>query len=168
MRLNWKKTAGVIVIACALMLVGAIVGFSQGPPHGGGFHGGPEGPGGRHDHMEHLARELNLTDDQKAQIKKLMESFEESTKSLREQLRSLHESEADPMTGAQFDEAAVRKAAQARANIQVEMEVAHARLMSQIYNLLTTEQKAKLAELHQQMEQRHEQWESQHPHPSNE
>ena len=168
MRLNWKKM-GVIVIAGALLLMAAIVGFSQGPHGGhgggpGGFHGGPGGP---HDGFEHMAQALNLTDEQKAQAKKIMDSFEESTKSLRDQLRSLHESEPDPMSGAAFDEAAVRKAAQARANVQVELEVAHARVASQIYSLLTPEQKTKLAELHQQMEQRHQEWESQHPHPGN-
>ena len=64
---------------------------------------------------------------------------------------------------AAFDEAAVRKAAQARAGIEVELEVAHARAMSQIFSVLTAEQKAKLAEIHQQMEQRRQEWESQHP-----
>src|SRR5207248_146685 len=98
MRLNWKKM-GVIVIAGALLLMAAIVGFSQGPHGGhgggpGGFHGGPGGP---HD----------------------------------------------------------------------ELEVANAREASQIHSLLTPEQKTKLAELHQQMEQRHQEWESQHPHPGN-
>ncbi|HMF57702.1 MAG TPA: Spy/CpxP family protein refolding chaperone [Pyrinomonadaceae bacterium] len=171
MRLNWKKAGVAAAIAGALLLAMAIVAFSQGhqgPPPGGGpggFHGGPGG--GPHDMLGHLSRELNLTDDQKAQVKKLVDSFEESTKALHEQLRALHESEPDPMSGAAFDEAAVRKAAQERAQIQVEMEVAHARLASQIYSVLTAEQKAKLAEMHQQMEQRRQQWESQHPRPAN-
>jgi Spy/CpxP family protein refolding chaperone len=101
-----------------------------------------------------LARDLNLSDEQKTQIKKITDSFEESTKALRDQLRTLHESEPDPLNGGTFDEAAVRAAAQARANVQVELEVAHARLMTQVFAVLTTEQKAQLAAKRQEFERR--------------
>lgn len=42
----------------------------------------------------------------------------------------------------------------ARAALQVELEVARARAQSQVYAVLTAEQKAKLAGLRQQFEQR--------------
>jgi Spy/CpxP family protein refolding chaperone len=157
MRLNWKKTSGVALTVGALLLM-AVVGFSQhggpqGPPPPGGGRGGPGGPGG--DLLGHLSREVNLTDEQKAQIKKIMDSAEESTKALREQMRTLHESQPDPLNGGTFDEAAVRAAAQARANVQVELEVAHARVMSQVLAVLTAEQKAQLSEKRKQFEERH-------------
>lgn len=159
MRLNGKKLGGVVA-ACALVLALALTALSQqgrpqGPPPGG-FHGGPGGPHGHGPRGGGIpfARELDLTDEQKAQIEKLTQGFHEGTKSLHEQMRALHEGGADPLAGGAFDEAAVRKAAQARAAIQVELEVAHARLMSQIAAVLTTEQKAKLAERRQQFEQR--------------
>lgn len=158
MRLSLKKTSGVVAIAGALMLAMTVAVFSQqegrppGPPPGGGFRGGPGFPG--RDGLGPLARDLNLTDDQKAQIKKITASFEESTKALRDQLRKLHESEPDPLSGAAFDEAAVRAAAEARAGVQVDLEVARARMMSQIFAVLTTEQKAQLATRRQQFEQR--------------
>jgi Spy/CpxP family protein refolding chaperone len=160
MKLNVKKISGVASLTAALLLT-AVVGFSQhgGPPPQGpppGRHGGPGGggPGGRDGLLGHLSRELNLTDEQKAQIKKIQEGFEESTKALREQMRSLHESQPDPLAGGAFDEAAVRTAAQARANVQVEMEVAHARMMSQVLAVLTAEQKAQLAAKRQEFERR--------------
>ncbi|MEA2173867.1 MAG: motif family protein [Blastocatellia bacterium] len=154
MKLNWKKMSGVIAIVGVLLLALAMVAFSQdGPPRGGRgeFHGGPGGP---RDGLGPLGRDLNLTDDQKAQIKKIQESFEESTKTLREQARAQHESQPDPLSGGAFDEAAVRAAAEAHAKIQVELEVAHARMMSQIFAVLTTEQKTKLAAKRQEFEQR--------------
>lgn len=166
MRVNRKRLSAATVIAAALLLMMAVVGFSQGPPGGRpggperGFHGGPGGP--PRDGLGPLARDLNLTDDQKAQIKKINESFEESTKALREQMRTLHENGPDPLSGAAFDEAAVRAAAQARANVQVEMEVAHARMMSQIFAVLTPEQKTQLAAKRQEFEQRHREREAQH------
>lgn len=157
MRLNWKKMSGVVAIVGALMLTMAVVVFSQGPqdrpqgPPPGGFRGGPGGPP---DGLGPLARDLNLTDAQKAQIKKIQDSTAESTKALREQLRTLHESEPDLLNGAAFDEAAVRAAAEAKAKVLVELEVAHARAMSQIFALLTTEQKTQLAAKRAEFEQR--------------
>lgn len=166
MRLNLKRTSGVLAIVGALLIAMGVVAFSQeggrpqGPPPGpppGGFRGGPHGlggPGGPRDMLAHFIRELNLTDEQQAQVKKLVEGFEQSTKELRDQMRTMHESQPDPLSGGAFDEAAVRAAAQARANVQVELEVAHVRLMSQIYSLLTPEQKAQLAAKRQEFEQR--------------
>lgn len=155
MKRHLKKISAAVAIVGALLLM-AMVGLSQegrrpqGPPPGGrGFHGGP---GSRDGGMGPL-RDLNLTDDQKAQIEKIRASFEESTKALHEQLRTLHESEPDPMSGAAFDEAAVRAAAEARAKVMVELEVAHARMMSQVSAVLTAEQKAQLAAKRQQFEQ---------------
>ena len=145
MRSNLKRMSIVIAIAGALLLAAVAVGFSQDPqgPPRGGFRGGPGGPGPR-DGLGPFGRELNLTDEQKAQIKKITESFEESTRSLHEQLRTLHEGEADPFSGS-FDEAAVRAAAEARAKVEVELAVSRAKMMSQIGAVLTADQKAQLA-----------------------
>lgn len=158
-----------IAIAGALLLT-AVVEFSQQgrpqgpPPHERGFRGGPGGgpggPGGPRDGLGPL-RDLNLTDAQKAQIEKIKASFEESTKELREQMRSLHESQPDLLTGGTFDEAAVRAAAEARAKVEIEMEVAHARMASQIAAVLTAEQKAQLNERRQQFEQKRQEREAQ-------
>jgi Spy/CpxP family protein refolding chaperone len=156
MKLNWKKTTGVIAVASAALLIATVatVAFShgrgrwQGPPQGEGFRHGPgpwRGLG--------LLYDLNLTDDQKAQIKKITDSFRESDKALFEQLRTLHQSEPDPMSGT-FDEAAVRAAAEARAKIQIELEVSHAKMMSQIAAVLTADQKAQLAAKRQQFERK--------------
>jgi len=151
MKFNWKKSSVVIAVAGALLLTVAVVAFShghrhQGPPREGGFRGG----GGPRDGLGPL-RDLNLTDDQKAQIKKIRDSFEESNKALFDQIHALHGSEPDPMSGT-FDETAVRTAAEARAKIQVELEVSHAKMMSQIAGVLTAEQKAQLAAKRQQFE----------------
>jgi Spy/CpxP family protein refolding chaperone len=151
MKLNWKKSSVIIAVAGALLLTVAAVAFShghrhQGPPRGDGFRG-ERGP---RDGLGPL-RDLNLTADQKTQIKKITDSFEESNKALFDQMRALHGSEPDPATG-NFDEAAVRAAAEARAKIQVEIEVSHAKMMSQIAGLLTAEQKTQLAAKRQQFE----------------
>jgi len=152
MMTKWRKTSIVLAVAGALMVMVAMVAYSQGPPgrqRDGGFRGGPGGPDGPRDGLGPLGRDLNLTDEQKAQIKKISESFAESTRSLHEQLRTLHESEPDPFSGT-FDEAAARAAAEARAKIEVELSVSRAKMMSQIAAVLTSDQKAKLAARRQQ------------------
>ena len=119
---------------------------------GSGFHGGPGGPGGPREFgpFGPFGRELNLTDDQKTQIKNIQDNFRDSNKALFDQMRTLHENQADPLNS-NFDEAAVRSAAEARAKIQVELEVSHAKMMSQILGVLTAEQKAQLQAHHDQM-----------------
>jgi Spy/CpxP family protein refolding chaperone len=161
MRLNWKNTSLIVVFAGALLLALAILGLSQDPPRGDRFPGGRGDPG-QHDGLGPLARDLNLTDDQKSQIKKITDSFAENNKSLHDQLKALHENEPDPFS-ASFDEAAVRAAAEARAKIDVELAVAHAKMMSQIAGVLTTDQKAQLAAKRAQFGQRR----LQHPPSSN-
>ena len=149
-----KFIGGALAVAAALLIT--VVGFArQGGP--GGF-GGPPPPGGPGRHgpggpLGPIARELDLSDAQKAQIKQIEDSFRESAKSLHEQLFKSGGGPLEGLKDGAFDEASVRAAAQARAAIQVELEVAHARMMSQVYALLTAEQKAKLAELRQQFEQ---------------
>jgi protein CpxP len=155
-KLNWKKSAIVAGSGAILLAMTAVVVFSQnppprpdGPPPGGFGHRGPGGPGGPGE-FGPLAG-LNLTDAQKEQIKRIHESFDENTKALRDQMRALRDNDtADPLSG-NFDEAAFRSAAEARAKVQVEMEVQHAKMMTQVVSVLTAEQKTQLAERHEQM-----------------
>ena len=153
MKLNWKKLSIISAISAAILTMTAAVVFSQNPqprPDGptgprGPFGHGPQGPGPRRDFGP--LHGLNLTDAQREQIKQIHESFAEQTKALREQMRTLHESQSDRMTGT-FDEATVRASAEARAKLHVEQEVLHAKIMSQVANVLTPEQRAQMAERH--------------------
>jgi Spy/CpxP family protein refolding chaperone len=166
---NWKRII-VTTIAGAVLLAASVVAFSQrpggspqGPGPGGGFRGGPDGgpqgpprgegfrggPGGPRDGLGPMERDLNLSDDQRSRIRTIQEGFRESEQALHEQMRALSQNQADPF-GAEFNEAAVRLAAEARAKIQVELEVSRARMMSQIGLILTDDQKAQLAARRQQ------------------
>lgn len=162
-----KKIMGGLALAGAFALTG-VVGLAQqtttqGRDGGGeragrewrhkggkGEHGGERGDffGGR------FAEKLNLTDAQKEQMKQIAARYRESTKALREQMRQARGGNDGFMNGGTFNEAAVRSAAQARANAQVELEVSRARMMSEMYNVLTAEQKSQLATERQQREQK--------------
>ena len=157
-----KKIIGAIMLAGTMLLVGAI-GFAQqsqeqnGQERGGRqWHGrGDKGRGGMKGGFGggHFAR-LNLTDAQKQQMEQIAARYHESFKAQRQQGRGGERAGFDAFNGGTFNEAAVRAAAQARANARVEMEVARARMMSEMYNVLTAEQKAQLAQERQQWEQK--------------
>lgn len=164
-----RKIIGGIAIAGALAVTG-IVGFAQqnakqeqGSKQSAGREGRRGGHRGGHGMRGgfmggRFAEKLNLTDAQKEQMKQIATRFHESTKALREQSRGNKDKGFGLFNGGTFDEAAVRAAAQARANKHVEMEVSRARMMSEMYAILTPEQKAQLAAERQQMEQKRQEW----------
>ncbi|HEY0006271.1 MAG TPA: Spy/CpxP family protein refolding chaperone [Pyrinomonadaceae bacterium] len=120
---------------------------------GGGDHRGMKGGFG-----VRFAEKLNLTDAQKEQMKQIAARYRESARAERQQRRGAgragRRSEFGIFNGGTFDENAVRAAAQARANAQVEREVARARMMYEMYNVLTAEQKSQLQAERQQWEQK--------------
>jgi Spy/CpxP family protein refolding chaperone len=115
------------------------------------------GKGGGHDMrggLERFARNLNLSDAQKQQMQQIADRYRESNRSLRQQLRALHQNERGAFGEGVFNESAVRAAAQARANLEVEMAVSRARMMSEMYAVLTPEQKTQLAQEREQWKQK--------------
>jgi len=150
MKLNWKILGFAIINIVVVVAMTAIVvlsqrpGGDQGPGAGGpppdGFRRGP----GPRDGLPDITRNLNLSEEQKTQIAKINANFEASTKELHEQMRALRENEVDPFSPT-FDEAGVRATAEARAKIEVELQVARAKAMSQIGAVLTADQRAQLA-----------------------
>lgn len=167
-----RKIVGGLALAGTMALSG-IVGFAQqGTTQGQGGkdhvgrHGGHKG-GGRGEHKggrgmrggfggKHFAGKLNLTDAQKAQMDQISARYRESAKAQRQQRQGRGDRNGgfDAMNVGTFNEAEVRAAAQARANAHVEMEVQRARMMSEMYAVLTAEQKAQLATERQQREQK--------------
>lgn len=154
-----KKIVGALVLAAGLATTG-VIGFAQQQgAQQGQVEQRVEGKErhGMHDGFGPFARGLNLTDAQKEQMKQIAARYHESNKALREQARAQRGNKHEAFDGT-FNESAVRAAAQARANMQVEMEVSHARMMSEMYALLTSEQKAQLAQQREQMKQKREEW----------
>jgi protein CpxP len=168
-----RKIVGGLALAGTMALSG-IVGFAQqgttqgtqggggkdrgawGRGEGGGHHKGGRGMHGGGGFAGRFGEKLNLTDAQKAQMEQIATRYRESAKAGRQQARGEGRRGGgfDAFNGGTFNEAEVRAAAQARANAQVEREVAHARMMSEMYAVLTAEQKAQLTAERQQREQK--------------
>ena len=173
---------GILVTAAAVVFSQQPQGPPPGPPPGGfrmgqGGPGGPppdgfgfRGPGGPREGFGPgvpgrpggpppqgfgpfgpFGRDLNLSDEQRTTVQKIGESFRESDRALLDQMRTLRESQRELING-EFNEAAVRAAAEARAKIQVELEISHAKMMSQMVSVLTSEQKAQLDARRQEMQ----------------
>ena len=80
-----------------------------GPGGPGGFFGGPDGFGrGGFGGPMALLRQLDLTDDQRAQVRQVMESHRDEQRAIGERVMAAHRAQDDAVTAAQFDEQAVR------------------------------------------------------------
>ena len=108
-----------------------------GPGGRGGRMGGPGGPMGM---LPMLARELNITDAQKAQIKTIADSHREEWKALGDRARTAHEALQQAVTADAVDEGLIRQRSAEVAAVEADMAVARARTHAEVFQLLTPEQ----------------------------
>jgi Spy/CpxP family protein refolding chaperone len=101
--------------------------------------------------LEHMARELNLTDAQKEQVKTIMESAESSSQGTHAKLEEVHKQIEAATANGQFDEAQVRTLASQQAQLEADMMVEHLRAKSKVFAILTAEQRTKAEEMHKRM-----------------
>lgn len=102
-------------------------------------------------------RGLNLTDDQKAKMKQIRQSFAETNKPLREQLRAKRQELRQANEGGTFNEALATQKLTEIAPLQAKLMAARANLHQQMLSVLTPEQKAQLEQSRAQFKQRREQ-----------
>ena len=136
-----------------------------GPGGPGGFFGrggpgGPGGPGGFGGVMG-LLRQLDLTEEQRTQVRQVTESHRDALKAIGDRLQAAHRAENDAVTAAQFDEQLVRAKAADLAAVMADAAVLQAKVHSDVFAVLTPEQQAKAAELKAQRQARAEQFRQQ-------
>jgi Spy/CpxP family protein refolding chaperone len=103
---------------------------------------------GKHGRGGMFGRGLDLTDEQRTQVRTIVEGERAKTATLREQLAANHTATREATKAGRFDEAQIRALAQERANIMTELAVSRARIQASIYNsVLTADQKAKLEQM---------------------
>jgi Spy/CpxP family protein refolding chaperone len=115
--------------------------------HGRGERGGREMGGG-------IFKQLNLTDDQKAKMKQIRESFAVANKPLREQLRAKRQELRQANEGGTFNEALATQKLTELAALQAKMMGAEFTLHQQMQSILTAEQKAQLEQAKAQFKTR--------------
>lgn len=105
-----------------------------------------------------MLHQLNLTDDQKAQVKKIFEAEKPNLKPLVQQQFQSHQQMMQLITSGNFDQAKATALATQEAQSHIQMQVEHAKIASQIYQLLDSTQKTKVADImakHQERMQKH-------------
>lgn len=149
-----KPTCNRILTIGASVLLMAAAAIAQGP-HGFG------GPGGDFHMMLH---QLNLTSDQKAQVKAIFEKEKPTLQPLMQQMEQNRSAMTALENAGPFDEAKVTALATQNSQTMIQLEVEHERMKSEIIQLLTSDQKAKLAQIEANQQAR---WSKQAPPPSN-
>ena len=122
-------------------------GFGGPPPGGGpGMMGPRRGPGGPFGFGPGF-RELDLTEDQRAQLKQIAESHRDEFRAAGEKARAAHDGMQALMEADQIDENAIRAKSQEIAAAEAEVMILNAKVRQQSMQVLTSEQQAKLKEL---------------------
>jgi Spy/CpxP family protein refolding chaperone len=114
---------------------------------------GPEFGMGR---MGFFARQLNLTDEQKTQMKAIVQKEHLAMKPLLEQQRQIDLQLRQNVEGT-YDAAKVQALAAQKAQIQAQLTVAETRMHSELYQLLTPDQQSQLKEMEANREARMQQ-----------
>lgn len=120
----------------------------QGPPPQG-RRGGPGGEG-------RVLRMLDLTSEQKDQIKKLHDAEQAAAKPIHEQLKTMHDQLHTITKDGAFNESAVRSLLAQAQQPELELEVLRFKTRAAIQDVLTPAQKARLVELQAAMEKDHD------------
>lgn len=129
-----------IIAGIAALVIGAtIFALGQGHPgQGERMHGG-----GPEEMIEHLSRELNLTDAQKEQAKAILQAQRASEEERHTKLDDIRKQIDAATANGQFDEAQVRPLANQQAQLMADQMVDHLRTHSKLFGLLTAEQRVK-------------------------
>lgn len=153
-----------LLIATLAVVMGTVVAHSQTtedtppppPMHG---HHMEMGMGG---HLGFLAKQLNLTDDQKNQMKAIWHKESPTMKPLFQQQHQIDQQLRQYVEGS-FDQEKVQALANQKALIQAQLTVAETRIHSEMYQLLTPDQQTQLKQIEARHEARFQQHLSQQP-----
>jgi len=89
-------------------------------------------------------KQLNLTEDQKAKMKQIHESFAERNKPLREELRAKRQELRQASEGGSFNEALATQKLTEMASLEAKLMGERVKLHQETLSVLTAEQKAQL------------------------
>ena len=105
--------------------------------------------GGRGPNLERLADRLNMTEQQRAEVKAVLDDTRQQMVKLREQMRDNRAQLRDLAGKTDFDEAAVRSIADKQGDLNAETIVLRARQRHEMKAVLTDEQRVQLDEMWQ-------------------
>lgn len=108
---------------------------------------------GRHPVLQRIAERLDLTDEQKAQIKAVLLDEKEALKSLFTRLHTARKGLREAIHASSATEASVRAASAKVAAVEADLAVERLKLHGTISPVLTEEQRAKAAEMEKRLDE---------------
>jgi periplasmic protein CpxP/Spy len=142
-----------VVLAASIAVAQSVKTDGQGDKGGRGGWGEGMKRGG-HRGGDALFNRLNLTDDQKAKLKQIRESFATTNKPLMEQLRAKRQELRQANEGGTFNEALATQKLTEAAGLEAKLMGARFQLRQQELAVLTAEQKAQLDQMKAQFKER--------------
>jgi periplasmic protein CpxP/Spy len=148
------KTVGFrLLVAAMAVLLGSALAQSQTadaqPMH---WHGPEFGMG----HMGFFAKQLNLTDDQKTEMKSILQKEHPVVKPLMQQAHQI-DLQLRQYTEGTYDASKVEALAAQKAKIQAQLTVAQTLVRGELYQVLTSEQQSQLKQMEANREARMQQ-----------
>lgn len=145
------------ILSIILVAMGAMLIFAQDTTANKDGKRGHFGKrGGHRGGHQMMFRGLDLTDEQKAQMKSIMQASKETTKPIREQMKANRLKLQTLSESGNFDEAQVQTIANQQGTLSAQMIVAKEKVKAQMFAILTPEQKTKAAEMKAQFKQKRE------------
>lgn len=138
------------VLVAGLLTFGALAALPAAMPH----HGGVFGDFGFGHRAARALSALELTDEQKSQVKGILRESGPAFDPLVDEVLRSKKALFEAVHRAQFDEHAVRDAAAAAGRAGTDLAIEKARIVSRVRGLLTAEQQGKLETIHQEFEAR--------------
>jgi periplasmic protein CpxP/Spy len=151
-KLGKIKLVAIASLSAVVLAIGSIAvaqsvktgrGSGQGPR--GAWHGEGMKRGGFG--ADRIFARLNLTDDQKAKIKQIRESFGTTNKPLLDQVKAKRQELRQASEGGTFNEALATQKLTEMAGLQAKLMGARFQLRQQMLSVLTPEQKARLDQM---------------------
>jgi len=140
----------IIALGFAALLLGAgLVAWAHGPGGPGMMHGGMHGPISA-EHVEHMARALDLTDEQKATAKQIHHEIFAKAQPLFEQHRQQMDELETLLDGANPDPAEVGRKAIAAHATHNQIKALHEDAFARFKAILTPDQLEKLNKMREQ------------------
>lgn len=106
--------------------------------------------------MGRIMSQLNLTDDQKSQIKQIHQANREALRPIKQQIRAKRQEIRQSKEGGTFDQALVSQKMAEIAQLQTQLEAAQFKIHQETMAVLTPEQRTKLEQLREQFKSKRE------------
>jgi|SRR5579864_3257266 len=144
MRTSLFRVAGSAALAAGML-------FAQTPaPPAQGSAPGQQRQWHRGPMLDRMASELNLTDDQKQQVKSILDSARQSAQPVAQQLRQDRQALRDAVQSGKSD-ANIDQLSGDVGNLTGQLTAIHTKAFAKIYALLTPDQRTKAQALHDRM-----------------